>query len=330
MPPSRRCSAEGFSAPISGTARDLTSPDMRTHIGRGTVWSWTRGAGDWFGLSRPTDQEWGTVTMSEPQIERRRFLGGAAVAGAALAAVGVTGSAQAAPPAGPARGPGAPARSAGSGQAGNRATFRWLGTAGWRIDLGAKTILIDPYLSRYDTGLFRGAFNPQTQLTVATAAVDAYAGRPETILVTHSHWDHINDVPYLATGTGARVVGTLTTYHLALAGGVPVGQLAPVSGGELLDFGDYTVEVVSSLHSRNASYSMAFPGVRVSQPPPPVTIADLPEGDTLAFQLQIKDGPAVFFMGASDFVERNLTGLAPDVAMIALPSSNATHDYVPG
>jgi hypothetical protein len=32
-------------------------------------------------------------------------------------------------------------------------------------------------------------------------------------------------------------------------------------------------------------------------------------------------------MGASDFVERDLTGLAPDVAMIGIPASDATHDY---
>ncbi|GAB3826239.1 MBL fold metallo-hydrolase [Dactylosporangium cerinum] len=215
----------------------------------------------------------------------------------------------------------APARGAG--------TFRWFGTAGWRIDVGGRTLLVDPYLSRFDTGLFTGAFNPATKLTVKADVIAARVGKPETVLVTHTHWDHFNDVPHIATTTGARVVGTLTAYHLALAGGVPSGKLCPVKGGEVLDFGDYTVEVVASLHSRNAAYSMAFPGVRVSQPPPAQTIADLPEGDTLSFQVRIAGGPSVFFMGGSDFVERNLTGLDPDVAMVALPSSTATDDYVP-
>jgi hypothetical protein len=43
----------------------------------------------------------------------------------------------------------------------------------------------------------------------------------------------------------------------------------------------------------------------------------------------VQNGPSVFFMGASDFVERNLAGLNPDVAMIAVPSTDVTHDYVP-
>jgi L-ascorbate metabolism protein UlaG (beta-lactamase superfamily) len=207
------------------------------------------------------------------------------------------------------------------------ATFRWFGTAGWRIDIGSRTVLVDPYLSRYPTGMAAGSFDPATPLTVDTKTVGDNMGRPEAILVTHAHWDHFNDVPYIAGQTGARVLGTLTTYNLALACDVKSGQLSPVKGGEVLDFGDYTVEVVGALHSRNASYSLAFPGVRLSRPDRPQTIADLPEGDTLSYQLRIKDGPSVFFMGASDFVERNLTGLAPDVAMVGIPASDATHDY---
>jgi L-ascorbate metabolism protein UlaG (beta-lactamase superfamily) len=253
--------------------------------------------------------------VSAPRVDRRGFLR-SATAGATVASVAGT-SAFAAP----VRAKTAPRRKQGT------ATFRWFGTAGWRIDVGSRTVLVDPYLSRYDTGLAAGAFDPQTRLTVDARTVDDNVGGAETVLVTHSHWDHFNDVPHIAEHTGARVVGTLTTYHLALACDVKPGQLSPVKGGEVLDFGDYTVEVVGALHSRNASYSLAFPGVRLSRPERPRTIADLPEGDTLSYQLRIKDGPSVFFMGASDFVERNLTGLAPDVAMIGIPASDATHDY---
>lgn len=96
-----------------------------------------------------------------------------------------------------------------------------------------------------------------------------------------------------------------------------------------MDFGAYTVEVVASLHSRNAAYSVAFAGVRVAVPARPEKVKDLPEGDTLAYQVTVRGGPSVFFMGASDLVERNLTGLAPDVAMIATPATDVTHAYVP-
>ncbi|WP_405113103.1 MBL fold metallo-hydrolase [Micromonospora sp. NBC_01405] len=260
--------------------------------------------------------------MPENHLDRRRLLRDAA-AGAAMVTVGglaATGPAAPARAAAPAPAP-APRRT-------GAVSFRWWGTSGWRIDIGGRTVLVDPYLSRYDTGLFTGKFNQETALTVAEDVLDRYVDRASTILVTHTHWDHFNDVPRIAQRTGARVFGTLTAYHLGLAYGLPVGQLSPVKGGEVLQFGDHTVEVVGSLHSRNASYSMAFPGVRVTPPARPETIADLPEGDTLAYQVRIAGGPAVFFMGASDFVERDLAGLAPDVAMVALQSSTATADYV--
>ncbi|WP_173084891.1 MBL fold metallo-hydrolase [Phytohabitans rumicis] len=258
--------------------------------------------------------------MTDSRLGRRRFLGtaaGAAVASVAAAAT-IPSPVSAAPAAARHREPGEPA-----------ATFRWLGTAGWRIDIGAKTILVDPYLTRFNTGLFSGAFNPATSLTVDATRIADHPGNPQTILVTHTHWDHYNDVPHIAKQSGARVFGTLTAYHLGLAYALPTSQLSPVKGGEVLDFGDYTVEVVASLHSRNGSYSLAFPGVRPAAPPRPATIADLPEGDTLAFQVTPRGGPSVFFMGASDFVERDLAGLAPDVAMIAVPNTDATHEYVP-
>ncbi|MGS2616455.1 MBL fold metallo-hydrolase [Micromonospora sp. LZ34] len=260
-----------------------------------------------------------------PNLDRRRFLRDAAAGTALVSTAGLTGAALAAPAqaAPPATAPVA----APAGRRRGPVSFRWWGTSGWRVDIGDRTVLVDPYLSRLDTGLFSGAFNQSTRLEVRTDVVDALADRAETVLVTHTHWDHYMDVPYIAGRTGARVFGTLTAYHLGLAYGVPSGQLSPVKGGEVLDFDGYTVEVVASLHSRNVSYSLAFPGVRVSPPPKPATIADLPEGDTLAYQLRIDGGPAVFFMGASDFAERNLTGLAPDVAMVALQATTVTADY---
>lgn len=97
----------------------------------------------------------------------------------------------------------------------------------------------------------------------------------------------------------------------------------------MLDFGDYTVEVVTSLHSRNAGYSVGFARRTCGGPTQAGKVQDLPEGDTLAYQVTARGGPSVFFIGASDFVERNLAGLAPDAAMITVPNTDVTHAYVP-
>ncbi|MGI5525720.1 MBL fold metallo-hydrolase [Micromonospora sp. CA-259024] len=259
-----------------------------------------------------------------PSLDRRRFLRDAAATTALVSTGGL-----AATSATPAQAAPAAAASAPTSRRSGAVSFRWWGTAGWRIDIGDRTVLVDPFLSRIDTGLFTGAFNTATPLTVRTDVIDAHVDRATTVLVTHTHWDHFMDVPYIAGRTGARVFGTLTAYHLGLAYGVPSAQLSAVKGGEVLDFGDHSIEVVSSLHSRNAAYAVAFPGVRVSQPALPATVGDLPEGDTLGYLLRVESGPSVYFTGASDVAERNLTGLAPDVAMVAVQSATTTGDYLP-
>lgn len=259
-----------------------------------------------------------------PSLDRRRFLRDAAATTALVSAGGLAaGAATPAQAASPAAAPAPTARQKGA------VSFRWWGTAGWRVDIGDRIVLVDPFLSRIDTGLFTGAFRTDTPLTVRAELIDPRVDRAMTVLVTHTHWDHFMDVPHIAERTGARVFGTLTAYHLGLAYGLPSTQLSPVKGGEVLDFGDHSVEVVGSLHSRNPSYSVAFPGVRVSPPPRPATIADLPEGDTLGYLLRVDGGPSVYFTGASDVAERNLTGLAPDVAMVAMQSATTTGDYLP-
>ncbi|MEU0303016.1 MBL fold metallo-hydrolase [Streptomyces sp. NPDC006175] len=210
-------------------------------------------------------------------------------------------------------------------------SFRWLGTSGWRIDVEGRTVLFDPYLTRFRTGLFDGGLEPGTKLRSDPQRVRKHIGRPEIVLVSHSHWDHIADVPYIAKATGARIVGTETTFHLLVAFGVDPGQISVVKGGEVLDFDGITVQVVPSLHSRNKRHTYFAPGTLNATPSAvPRTISDLPEGDTLAFQVTAGSGaPSAFLMGASDFSERAVHGLSPELAMIAVPSSAATSLYVP-
>src|SRR5919197_1420207 len=213
--------------------------------------------------------------MTSTPVNRRRFLRTAAAATVGTAGVAAAGLAPALAETS-APGPAAkPRREAGTAQ------FRWLGTSGWRIDVAGQTVLIDPYLSRYPVGLAAGKFNPATPLTVDEAAVEEHTGGADHVFVTHTHWDHFNDVPHVAS-TGARVYGTLTTYHVGLSYGVPSSQLSVVKGGEMLDFGGYRVEVIASLHSRNGGDGMTFPRGRGATPDRPAPIAHPPQGDTPA------------------------------------------------
>ncbi|WP_328603117.1 MBL fold metallo-hydrolase [Amycolatopsis sp. NBC_00345] len=243
-------------------------------------------------------------------LSRRGLLGAGAAAAALLA------------------GSGAAASASGPKAGASRMTLRWWGNNGWEIRVPSadgrreKTILIDPWLTRFKTGTYtpEGA-DPKTPLSVNRALIDGYVDsgqlRADHILVTHGHYDHLTDVPYLAKRTGATVFGTETHLSLMAALGAPEDQLAVASGGEYFAFDGYTVRILRSLHSAVGERAQVpFPGSRpLSRRDRPRTIADLLEGGTLAY-LVTGGGAGVLDFGGSNYVESELAGLAPDVLLM--------------
>ncbi|MFF3222557.1 MBL fold metallo-hydrolase [Nocardia suismassiliense] len=216
-------------------------------------------------------------------------------------------------------------------------TLRWWGNNSWEIRLpGGKTVLIDPWLTRFHTGTYTAAgADPNTPITVDTALIDRYVDsgelRADHILVTHGHYDHLTDVPYLAKKTGATVLGTETHLNLMAALGAPEDQLAIATGGEHLRFDGYTIRVLRSLHSASgARAAVAFAGTRTGlgaeKLPEPKVIRDLVEGGTLAYEVSGGE-VSVLNLGGSNYIESELAGLRPDVLLLPAGGGKIV-DYV--
>lgn len=237
----------------------------------------------------------------------RRGLFGVGAGAAALLAGGSVASAGAATPA------------AGTGGL----SLRWWGNNSWELRLpGGKTVLIDPWLTRFRTGTYtpEGA-DPETKIEVNEKLIDRHVDsgelRADHILVTHGHYDHLTDVPYLAKKTGATVIGTETHLSLMRALGAPEGQLAVASGGEYLSFDGYTIRVLRSLHSAvGPRAQVPFPGSRtLAEKKVPTKIKHLVEGGTLSYEVS-GGGISVLNFGGSNYAESELAGLKPDVLLM--------------
>lgn len=209
----------------------------------------------------------------------------------------------------------------------------WFGTNGWKIQFRAngteRTVLFDPYLARFDTGFFRGAFDPTTPLApAAPALIERHIpAAVDHILIGHGHWDHIADVPAIQRRTNAMVIGSETHRHLMRAFGLPDQQLVIAEGGEVMAFDGYSLEVFAGLHSLGPTKKFALPGHLLSDPSEPKVVGDLPEGDSLCYLLTIDGGPSVFLMSTANFVERAFAGIRPDVALIAGIFRSQIRDY---
>jgi len=221
----------------------------------------------------------------------------------------------------------------------------YLGTAGWEITDGKTVILVDPYLSRLRFTTPNDAVLPDDPRPLFgvdsvgvsdQAVIDAHIKRADFILITHTHRDHVLDLPYIARKTGAMVIGTVSTLNFARASGVPSNQLLAVRGGDDLEFGVFSVRVIPSLHgilrrAPNVASDTGPPAPEVFPPDakPPFHWRDYVEGGTLAYLIRL-NGVHVLVFGSMNYIEREVEGLRPDVALIgAMPERWEIYQYTP-
>lgn len=223
----------------------------------------------------------------------------------------------------------------------DQVSLKYLGTAGWEISDGTTCILIDPYVSRINGPAPPGGGSGHTLASdqrpklgwsdVALSdsqAVEAHIPRADYVLVTHTHYDHVLDVPQIALKTGATVIGTESTSNVMRAYRVPEDHLITVRGGEDFEFGAFSLKIIPSLHSpldhkHYFSSETAPAGMKA-----PLTLEQIhPEGGTLIYLVRFH-GHQILVMGGNNYIERELQGLEPDVAIIGAGASRKEiYDY---
>ena len=211
----------------------------------------------------------------------------------------------------------------------------YLGNAGWEITDGRKTILVDPFVTQFARWA-PGAKVPAPDDTYNPdlALIEKHVPRADYILVTHGHSDHALDAGTIANKTGATIIGKETTANLARAYAVPEAQLITVIGGEDYDFEDFSLKVIPSIHSAldDKHYFNNGRGITGNAPAglkAPLRRKDFVEGGSVAYLLRM-GGHEVLIMGSMNFIEREMAGLAPDIALVG---SNAQrleiYDFTP-
>lgn len=198
-------------------------------------------------------------------------------------------------------------------------TLKWLGTAGWEIQVGGAVILIDPFFTRQSASASaEWKTNEEEVLKVITKADYIFAG--------HSHFDHIADIPFIAKRFGSKVIGSRTTTNIALTAGVDKSQVVTISGGEKLDYKEFFVQVIESQHGfltiNRQKRQPKFEEVTRPWSGPVLGNAFVDGGSYLYYFTFGKH--RVLHQSTGNFIEANLKGLQPDVALLA---ENGYYDF---
>ena len=203
----------------------------------------------------------------------------------------------------------------------------YLGNAGWEITDGTTVVLVDPFLTqfaRWQPGAKPEGPDPDGIYAPDTALINRHVPRADYILITHGHSDHALDAGPIAKRTGAVVVGHETAANLARAYRVPEQQLITVKGGEDYDFEGFSLKVIPSIHSAldDKRYFNNGRGIAGTAPrglSAPLRRRDYQEGGSLAYLLRI-GGHEILIMGSMNYLEREMEGLRPDIALVGANS----------
>ncbi len=122
-------------------------------------------------------------------------------------------------------------------------TFRWLGVAGVVLESAGQVLALDPFFTRPSLLQMLRPVGSNTDL-VADRLPECHF-----VLVTHSHYDHMMDVPEVMLNTRAVAYGSPNSCQLLRIMGIPSVQFHEICVGDKLSMGEFQVEVIRGQHS---------------------------------------------------------------------------------
>ena len=114
----------------------------------------------------------------------------------------------------------------------------WLGQAGFRLDLGDSSLVVDPWVTSHENRL------------VPAAPLDLAADGLTALLVTHEHFDHL-DLDFLPTLLERSPTATVVLPEALLGlveGLVQESQILAFNPLDVVEVGGVVVDVVRAIH----------------------------------------------------------------------------------
>ncbi|MBX9694921.1 MAG: MBL fold metallo-hydrolase [Cyanobacteria bacterium] len=200
----------------------------------------------------------------------------------------------------------------------DKVKITFLGTTSLLIDDGETQLLIDGFISRLSLG--KAALSKvRTDVSAVDAALSrTKVDRLKAILVSHSHYDHVFDVAYVAQKTGAKLLGSVSTLNVGRGGGLADQQMALFEPGKKVPFGKFSVTVIPSKHSPALKGINNDIGDVIEAPlKQPARVKAYREGGSFDFLIE-HEKHSILVKPSANFIDGSLDNFRADVLFLSV------------
>ena len=128
-------------------------------------------------------------------------------------------------------------------------TLMWLGAAGVYVSDGDTALVIDGFFTRPPlTQIVFGELEPEPE-RIRTALEQAGIDELDAVIVTHSHFDHALDAPWIADHFDALLLGSPSAANLARGKGLAEALIREVDDDAALRMGEFRLRFPRSGHA---------------------------------------------------------------------------------
>ena len=193
----------------------------------------------------------------------------------------------------------------------------YFGTTTLLFDDGTDQILFDAHLTRPSLVKYLlGSCSTDTEM--ADELMEKHPmDRLRAIFISHTHHDHVLDMPYIAEKSGAKIYGSSSALNVARGGNIDESRLIGFEAGQSYAVGDFSVKVLKSLHSKPTVFNNDL-GKTIDEPlRQPAKLRSYAEGGSYDFYVENR-GKKYLIRPSFNYIEGQLDGYEADVLFLGV------------